>query len=117
MSRSRQVQGEGGPKLAVVGRFLLVPGALGSPCRAWSKEMAPSGLCLQTALGLPRSRSRSVPPVSLLLCHSRPCPVIHVSFMMIELVLRVTGTHASHGADEETAGRSCKECVRFGAPT
>lgn len=114
MSRSRQVQGEGGPKLAVVGRF-LVPGALGSPCRAWSKEMAPSGLCLQTALGLPRSRS--VLPVSLLLCHSRPCPVIHVSFMMIELVPRVTGTHASHGADEETAVRSCKECVRFGAPT
>lgn len=66
MSRSRQVQGEGGPKLAVVGRF-LVPGALGSPCRAWSKEMAPSGLCLQTALGLPRSRARSVLPVSLLL--------------------------------------------------
>lgn len=108
MSRSRQVQGEGGPKLAVVGRFLLIPGALGSPCRAWSKEMAPSGLCLQTALGL---------PVSLLLCHSRPCPVIHVSFMMIEQVPRVTGTHASHGADEETAVRSCKECVRFGAPT
>lgn len=63
VSQSRQVQGEGGPKLAVAGSFLFIPGALGSPCRAWSQEVAPSDLCLQTAPGLPRCCARSVLPV------------------------------------------------------